>query len=176
VRGKKPFQDLTGKRFGRLTAIVRCYQLPSPPTRWLCRCTCGNWTVVRQGELHAEKTQSCGCLQRERTGSRNRIRPYESLYHLLAGVAKRTKRKVMSYRDFLYFTEIPLCWYCGGKVEWTKYNARGVPYNLDRRNNTVGYLKTNCVVCCGACNSMKSDTSYEDFLSRVHRIAERFLP
>lgn len=60
--------DLTGKVFGRLTAICPAYtklssgrMMPS----WMCVCTCGNETVVQGHHLRRGKTRSCGCRWRD---------------------------------------------------------------------------------------------------------------
>ena len=63
--------DLTNKRFGRLLVIAEHpepYRSPSgkPYRRWICRCDCGNETVVLQNQLATGKTVSCGCLQKEK--------------------------------------------------------------------------------------------------------------
>jgi len=52
--------DLTGQRFGKLVAIK---PLPKKGDdyRWLCRCDCGNETVVAVANLRNGHTQSCGC-------------------------------------------------------------------------------------------------------------------
>ena len=51
--------DLTGQKFGRLTAI---YAVTWGPTKWMTRCDCGNESIVAQGNLRNGHTQSCGCL------------------------------------------------------------------------------------------------------------------
>lgn len=58
--------DLTGQRFGRL--VVTKYLGKS---RWQCKCDCGNIVSVHRGNLRNHGTQSCGCLQKERTSSSN---------------------------------------------------------------------------------------------------------
>lgn len=57
--------DLTGKRYGMLTALRSERQLGSGKTSWLCRCDCGNECVVSAYSLHYGKRKSCGCLHRE---------------------------------------------------------------------------------------------------------------
>ena len=59
--------DLTNQRFGRLLVLSKYDVVGKGETRWLCRCDCGNECVVSRGGLKGGKTQSCGCLQRERT-------------------------------------------------------------------------------------------------------------
>lgn len=58
--------DLTGKRFGKLTVIKRAnnyipasgkYQL----AQWECLCDCGNKTIVIGSNLKRGNTTSCGC-------------------------------------------------------------------------------------------------------------------
>lgn len=62
--------DLTGRRFGRLTAekYVKDYPTPRGPRGgWLCRCDCGKEAVVVTSNLTSNHTRSCGCLRRETT-------------------------------------------------------------------------------------------------------------
>lgn len=40
--------------------------------KWLCKCVCGNETVVRVYDLMSGHTQSCGCLQKEKVGERSK--------------------------------------------------------------------------------------------------------
>ena len=58
-------QDIRGLKFGRLTPV----ELVEPingKTRWKCICDCGNTVIVNRADMRSGKTQSCGCLQRER--------------------------------------------------------------------------------------------------------------
>lgn len=52
-------EDLTGKRFGRLTVIA--YEGYKGCTMWRCRCDCGKETVTRASSLKNGTTTSCGC-------------------------------------------------------------------------------------------------------------------
>jgi len=61
------FINRVGKRYGRLTAI-RCEPM-TKRIRWLCRCDCGTECWVVSDQLM--RTESCGCLQRERTSKAN---------------------------------------------------------------------------------------------------------
>jgi hypothetical protein len=55
--------DLTGRGFGRLTVIAFGGRTKSRKF-WLCRCTCGTETRMREDGLVAGN-QSCGCLTTE---------------------------------------------------------------------------------------------------------------
>lgn len=57
------FIDLSGQKFGRLTAIERIENNKSGETLWLCKCICGKESTVAAGRLRSGKTRSCGCLK-----------------------------------------------------------------------------------------------------------------
>ena len=57
-------EDLTGKRFERLTVIKR-EENRNGRIMWLCKCDCGNERVVRGEHLKNGSIKSCGCLQKE---------------------------------------------------------------------------------------------------------------
>ena len=60
-------EDLTGKRFGKLTVL----QESERKNYWICQCDCGNTTEVVSGSLRGGRTKSCGCLkQSDLTGQR----------------------------------------------------------------------------------------------------------
>ena len=60
--------DLTGQRFGRLT-VVEISEIKDGNVFWLCRCDCGNMTVVTRRNLQSGNTRSCGCLLVENRGT-----------------------------------------------------------------------------------------------------------
>lgn len=68
--------DLTGQVFGRLTVIERADNYISPSgekrVQWKCQCSCGNVCYVLTKQLRNGKTQSCGCLRKEKTIARNK--------------------------------------------------------------------------------------------------------
>ena len=59
------FNDLTGKLFGRLTAVER---LPphgkNTASMWACKCECGGTAIVRGTDLVNGHTMSCGCYRK----------------------------------------------------------------------------------------------------------------
>lgn len=64
-RGTKPITDLSGRRFGRLTVLWPICYTRSNQIRWLCQCSCGNFSFPTRGELIQVHTRSCGCLEIE---------------------------------------------------------------------------------------------------------------
>ena len=56
--------DLTGQRFGRLTAI-ECLGSIKGKRYWAVRCDCGNENLVEANKLKDGGILSCGCLRKE---------------------------------------------------------------------------------------------------------------
>lgn len=52
--------DITGIKFGRLTAISRDYGY-----KWICVCDCGKTLSVDKNNLRSGHTKSCGCLEKD---------------------------------------------------------------------------------------------------------------
>jgi hypothetical protein len=56
--------DITGRRFGRLTAIEPVARRHNALT-WRCVCDCGGERTTTQAALNRGQTRSCGCLNSE---------------------------------------------------------------------------------------------------------------
>jgi hypothetical protein len=54
--------ELTGQKFGRLTAIRIAEKRKHKKYYWECKCECGNICVVMGTKLKNGYTKSCGCL------------------------------------------------------------------------------------------------------------------
>lgn len=57
-------EDLTGKRFGKLTVISKAENI-GDSVSWNCICDCGKTKVIRGYSLKNGDTKSCGCLHNE---------------------------------------------------------------------------------------------------------------
>jgi hypothetical protein len=69
----RPRIDLTGKRFGRFTAIAfHPRRTANGSSYWLCRCDCGVEKLVQYSNLKSGNQQSCGCLRRDLSSDWNR--------------------------------------------------------------------------------------------------------
>src|SRR5262245_39727606 len=79
---------ILGQRFGRLTVVEDVGTIGTRYRHWVCRCDCGEMTVVRATSVGGGRIRSCGCLRRETTRQR-------SLKH---GMATRGKERSPEYR------------------------------------------------------------------------------
>jgi len=123
--------------------------------------TCSNELRLTPSRVKRYKGYCTSCLQKKD--------PFGVIYRkLLLGAKSKGVDNTLTYLQFLTFTSIKNCVYCGKFIEWTKYLRAGEsskPYNLDRKDSSLGYSKENCVVCCGRCNKVKNNFfSYEEFL------------
>lgn len=154
--------DITGKVFGKLTVIKYVGRTVNRRSLWLCRCECGIIKAIQGDRLRNGDSKTCGCSRR--------VRPFEALYNILRGHAKQYGHEILlTYEEFLSFTNTVSCVYCSREVMWSRINTNtkreGQRYNLDRKNNSLGYSKENCVVCCKECNLIKGARfTYEQML------------
>ena len=119
-RGKRA-KDLTGQRFGRLTAIERLAEKSGSSYLWRCKCDCGSEARVSVKALVSGNTTSCGCAKID---------------------ALRERAKDISGRQFGYLTTLrPLDERAQGSVVWECRchcgNICKVPYNSLVRGNTT---------------------------------------
>lgn len=139
--------DLAGIKYGRLRAIARRGSSKNGTAKWLCLCDCGAETIVRSCELRFGHTQSCGCLQIDRTKTKNtkhgksKTRAYISWLHMI----KRCTDK--AHNDYAYYGGRGIT-VCG---EWKNFEnffadmgERPKNKTLDRIDNNGGYERKNC--------------------------------
>jgi hypothetical protein len=62
LRGHSPI-DMTGQRFGRWTAVALYPEKKGKHLMSVCRCDCGNESVVNGQNLRSGKSSSCGCAK-----------------------------------------------------------------------------------------------------------------
>ena len=65
TKDMKNFIDMTGKKFGRLTAIKRMGLNKFRQILWLCKCDCGKSKAILGQHLRTGATKSCGCFNKE---------------------------------------------------------------------------------------------------------------
>ena len=65
-KNKDKIKDITGQKFGKLTALYAINEIKGSSYVWHCRCDCGNELDVRLSSLTSGNTSSCGCQRREK--------------------------------------------------------------------------------------------------------------
>ena len=153
------FEDLTGKRFGKLTVIEHAGEHIAPcgtkRQLWRCVCDCGAEKVVQSNNLKNGTTVSCGCHRLDKIIKHNTVHggSHDRLYEIW----KSMKRRCNSHNDKHYSTYggrgIRVCreWadsYQSFK-DWAYENGYDDSANfqectLDRIDNNGNYEPSNC--------------------------------
>lgn len=144
-----PYPSLVGQRFGRWTVIA------DGPTNShflrysVCRCDCGQEKTVQDGGLRNGKSQSCGCIQRERLIRRitthGLCRSPE--YRVWASMISRCT--IPHHHHFPSYggRGIGVCsrWRDSFQAFYDDMGPRPSPkHTIDRTNNELGYFPENC--------------------------------
>jgi len=128
---------------------------------------CENCGYDIKSQLSQLKTHSGKCRK-----CAQRKRPYEHILNELIHTCNRKNSHdvTIEYDDFIDLIKESKCHYCDKELvfnphtrdENSNYVSRA--YQLDRKDNSLGYVKENLVTCCWNCNRMKSDIyTYEEF-------------
>lgn len=139
----KNFKDLSGKKFGMLTAIKISNKSVPGRLYWDCVCDCGKIKITAGYKLRGMLTTSCGCIHnRDWHGLRK-----HPLYRVWASMKNRCYNP--SCHNFQNYggRGIDVCseW----KISFVSfYNDMVVGYKrglqIDRKNTNKGYFKDNC--------------------------------
>lgn len=142
--------DLTGQRFGRLTAIAPAGKNKSGNYMWECVCDCGTRTVVASGGLRSGTIVSCGCYIREVTSKRSKTHGETGtrLYKIWIGMKNRCHNpEADNYKDY-GGRGIAVCeeWRHSYLTfsTWAKQNGYADNLSIDRIDNDKGYSPDNC--------------------------------
>lgn len=142
--------DLTGKKFGRLTVIKYYGSNKHGRALWLCQCDCGNTKIVLGNSLNSKLTLSCGCYNKEiikKCNSKHNM-AYSKLYKVWQGMKTRCYNK-----NFMYYCNyggrgITICdeWKSNFSnfYEWSINNGYEEGLTIDRINNDGNYEPSNC--------------------------------
>lgn len=182
--------NLVGQKFGRLTVIERNdKERKTTSAHWLCRCDCGKEKTISASNLVRKNkpTQSCGCYSRELASERGHklnTKPqgeasFNALfYHYKYNASKRNLVFELEQEYFKSLTQKP-CFYCNELPSNKQINRNGCGdfvYNgIDRQNNKIGYIKSNCVSCCDNCNRSKDIRTVDEFKNWIKRVYNTLL-
>ena len=144
--------DLTNKRFGKLTVVERVKNDAHGKTCYLCKCLCGNYTITTYGNLKYNHTSSCGCNRKENKsiGERNtthgssKTRLYR-IWHTMKNRCYNCNSK--RYNDY-GSRGIEVCneWLNDFSAfrDWSIQNGYQEHLTIDRINNDGNYEPNNC--------------------------------
>ena len=125
--------EMVGKKFGKLTVIELASNTGKKKYEkyWLCKCECGNFTIIGGSELRTGRTQSCGCLQRERTSkARKKNNTYDFIDDTILIYDDKGNYTVIDSIDFEKIKN--LYWKKDCRGYWVAFDSnRGAGYSLN---------------------------------------------
>lgn len=85
--------DYVGQHYGRLTVLMKLKTSHGQPVILVCSCTCGNHTRVLATNVVNGRTQSCGCLNKEKARGQRFTQTHglsrSRVYSIWAGMRQR---------------------------------------------------------------------------------------
>jgi len=156
------FQDLTGKKFGKLTVLKMNDERIHKEIQWECKCDCGNENIinVRGHNLRDGSIKNCGCERKK--GSITTVKnnefyinddsPFkEKLYHVWKGICHRCCNP--KDKHYIWYGErgITICneWRNDENgfhnfYYWAINNGYEVGLSIDRIDVNGNYESNNC--------------------------------
>lgn len=182
TRTRKP-KDTIGQVFGKLLVMrvatrEEVFKKHNGMTKcrsshWFCQCECGKTKVACRGSLVKLRggIKSCGCLPHNPHATPGRA-AFTFIYSNYLYSAKR--RGLEFSLTMEEFREIigRDCYYCGSEPI-AKYLPRHrrlghyIANGIDRKDNSIGYIVSNCLPCCKSCNISKNNRTYEEFINWI---------
>jgi hypothetical protein len=142
--------DITGEKFGKLTAIKPVGNNKTGQRIWLCQCECGNEKEVLMGSLRSGNTSSCGCIAREVLIERNLVHGMSKdnrLYNIWCRMRQRCNTSTCNdYKDY-GGRGIRVCneWNSFSAFnDWARSNGYKKNLSIDRIDSNGNYEPSNC--------------------------------
>lgn len=139
------FNDISGRRFGRLTAVKPIRG--NGRIRWECVCDCGRVVQIVICNLNRPNTRSCGCLRKETTSKTKRTHgmtesaTYRIWTHMWQRCTNPKNKRWMQYGG----RGVSVC------ARWESFEnflqdmgEKPVGHSIDRINNDGNYEPANC--------------------------------
>lgn len=145
--------DITGERFGRLTAIKRVGKDKRNNVLWLCKCDCGNEVVRATSELKKRNNHSCGCLGKEHLTDMAKANithgmSKSRLYGCYKGMMSRCYRQSDIHYKAYGGRGITVCdeWKNDSKafIDWALTNGYSDDLTIERIDVNGNYEPSNC--------------------------------
>lgn len=135
--------DITGQEFGRLT-VLSLHGYAKGKSLWNCICSCGNSCVKRADDMKSGRTQSCGCLLKERTITHGMT--HSKTYQIWKGIKNRCQSTRDSERKYYKDKGITVCDEWDASFESFLRDMGECPegYSIDRIDSSRGYEPENC--------------------------------
>ena len=143
--------DISNKKYGKLTALkinhIQILASGQKREHWLCKCECGNETIVSKVNLLNNHTKSCGCLKHEAynfSHKKKNTRIYNIWTNIKTRCYNKNRKNFYNYggrgitvcdewkKDFMSF------------YNWAMANGYNDTLTIDRIDVNGNYEPSNC--------------------------------
>lgn len=153
---------------------------------WFAQCECGVVKTILLKNYKNGQSLSCGCYNKSLTKGRPSVLRKDSgvsdLNHLFLVYKNGSKGRKLSFeltkQEFKELTSNN-CTYCGvepkqktGRKKYTQTHGEYIYNGIDRIDNSLGYIKENCVPCCKICNYAKHKLTQLEFTNWLSKIVD----
>ena len=170
--------NLVGQKFNMLT-VLEFYDVQNGQSRWLCKCDCGNITVVYGRNLKIGNTMSCGCYHKNHNkefnykhgDSKNR------LYSIWSSMKSRCFDKKKKEYYWYGAKGITVCdeWLSYENFKkWALLNGYKENLTIDRIDSNKNYCPENCQWISLKENTDKSRRKYSGIAVNEQGKIEKF--
>ncbi len=145
-------KDLTGQKFGHLTAIKPVGKNKHGNILWECKCDCGNTKIFPGGKLTSGRATNCNCLTKlikSKNASKHGITAGKKprTFIIWNGMKQRCyNKRSISYKNY-GARGIKICdeWLTFENFHnWAINNGYSDNLEIDRIDNDKGYCPSNC--------------------------------
>ena len=142
--------DISGTKFGKLT-VLKFDRVRNQASMWLCKCECGNKSIVYLTNLKKGTTKSCGCLQKEpnrKTHGMSSTKFYRVYKSMIDRCENKNTQSFVNYGG----RGIKVCdeWKVFFNFKYDMYESYlehktiNKTTTIERINNNGDYKKSNC--------------------------------
>ncbi|KFZ26324.1 MAG: hypothetical protein KQ78_01497 [Candidatus Izimaplasma bacterium HR2] len=175
--------NLTGFKFGMLTAREVDEIRSKGRPYWICDCDCGNTTTVDSRDLLLEKTKSCGCnryLSQTGSAGSSWSGTGELSGSFISHIIKNAKKRNIKYsitKEYLwelFLEQDRKCALTGVDISIAGYGKKDCNRtgSLDRIDSSKGYIEGNVWWVHKDINFMKNEFSLVKFKNWCKMVVE----
>lgn len=146
-------KDITGQKFGRLTAIKFCYSKSRKKATdhyWLFRCDCGKEKILLKSSVTSGHIKSCGCYHKEKISIIHKKHGLANsrIYGIWCDIKTRCKNPKHIRHNYYYDKGINICDEWTNNFEnfynWALENGYKESLSIDRIDVNGNYCPENC--------------------------------